>query len=97
MNTAPSMDDVVSAWMLATPERKAAALRALTGDAPAQPPSARLLKICEAAAELGYSRTHTHRLIRRGLIQTVTPYDGALPRVPHAEVLRFAAAAGRGA
>ena len=77
--------------MNAPEERRRAALAALIGEpAKADAGPGKLLRITEAASRLGYSRTHTHRLIKRGVLRTITPYVGALPRVLESDVATFA-------
>ena len=84
-----TLDAIAGVWAGADENRRAAALRALTGE-PAQAGPGRLLTVSEAAQRLGYSRGHLHRIIRRGKLRTVRPYDGALPRVLESDVLAFA-------
>jgi excisionase family DNA binding protein len=84
-------DDRLKALIGADATTLAAVDAALAGTQQA-PASLRLYRLCDAAKELGISRTTLWRAIRDGRLRVVEIRDGA-KRIPEAELMKFAGVA----
>ena len=84
---APTLEDLITVWQSAPPNRRAAGLAALQGAT--APAIGRALTISGAARALGVSRMTIHRAIYAGTLRTVKPYAGANPRITEGELRRW--------
>ena len=95
--TGPTTDELLAAILAASPERRAAALRALNGDAcnerdrDSEPKPPLLMTVGKAAAYLGVSRQTLWRMACEGRIEKVEIRRGSY-RIRKADLDSFASA-----
>ena len=84
----PTFDDLVSRWVGADADHRAAALAALQGiTAPMSP--GRALNLTAAAKVAGVSRCTVWRAIRAGALKAAPLFHGGNPRVLESELNRW--------
>ena len=87
----PTLENLISVWQSATPERRAAMLNIGQNEpiAAAVEAEGKALTIAAAAVAAGVSRMTVHRAVKSGALRVIRPFAGANPRITERELKRW--------